>query len=82
MRTLKERLEKIAATSAANMPDQTKAVVTAGIRELEASGQVEKALSIIGKKAPTFSLPTDDGMTLSLGLGSGPTVVSFFRGFW
>ena len=50
---------------------------------LRESGMIERAIKL-GDKLPAFSLPNQDGQTVTLGekLAKGPLVVSFFRGVW
>jgi hypothetical protein len=51
--------------------------------DLIASGQAERAVKV-GDTAPSFSLPDQDGKTITLAelLTNGPVVLTFYRGAW
>ena len=54
-----------------------------GIDELRADGLAGRALAV-GDTMPEFALPNADGATVRSGdlLGSGPLIVTFYRGGW
>jgi len=65
------------------MPADVRDAVNRATRELEATGQAERALSV-GDRAPLFDLPDAKGQTVSLAetLSAGPAVLTFYRGAW
>lgn len=66
-----------------SLPSNQQEIVVAAFRELLSSTIADKAPGT-GDKAPDFSLPHVRGHRLSLSeaLGSGPVVLSFYRGSW
>ena len=66
-----------------NAPHQAIETMHRATAELEASGQVNKALRV-GDRAPEFSLFNQDHVQVNSVelLRQGPIVVSFFRGHW
>jgi peroxiredoxin len=64
-------------------PPEMVAVMHRVTEELITSGQAERALKA-GDQAPDFVLPDPDGNMVSSNdlLGTGPLVLTFYRGFW
>ena len=81
--TLQDKLDAYKAQPKPNAPPELGAISGRTIAALRASGQAERALKV-GDKAPSFTLPDQDGTPLSsVGLlAAGPLVVSFYRGVW
>jgi hypothetical protein len=81
--TLREQLDDLKAKSAARIPPETQEVMRRAIEDIRTSGLLAKALKV-GDRAPAFTLPEEDGRTLSLSslLAQGPVVLSFYRGRW
>jgi len=54
-----------------------------GRADLRASGILDRVVKV-GERAPDFTLPSIDGVPVSLAelLVKGPVVLSFFRGRW
>ena len=79
---LKEKLEAIRAM-ARRLPDDAQALMQRCVDDLRASGILDRVVKV-GERAPDFTLPTADGVMVSLSalLARGPVVLSFFRGRW
>ena len=69
--------------SSGKIPAPMVAALKEGIATQVASGLADRAL-VAGERAPTFTLKDADGEQVSSAalLGSGPLVVSFYRGVW
>ncbi|TJZ50350.1 AhpC/TSA family protein [Streptomyces piniterrae] len=65
------------------LPAAARTVMERAGHDLAASGQAERALQV-GATAPSFSLPTATGRTVTLDalLKDGPVVLTFYRGAW
>lgn len=65
------------------IPADVRAVMDAAARELAASGQADRALTV-GTAAPRFALPSASGRIVALDdlLAAGPVVLTFYRGAW
>lgn len=83
MTNLASELAAFRAAFRDKVPPEIRAVMEQADADLLASGIVERALKA-GDAAPDFSLPGVDGKAhhLSELLGSGPVVLSFYRGGW
>jgi len=81
--SLKEKLDKIKANSAAKFSEETKVVMQHATEELRRSGIVERGLKI-GDTSPNFTLRNVEGEEVQAQtlLAQGPLVVSFYRGVW
>src|SRR5207248_10833339 len=79
---LKDKLEAIRAM-ARRLPEDAQALMQRSIDDLRASGILGRVVKI-GERAPAFTLPSIDGVPVSLTdlLAKGPVVLSFFRGRW
>ena len=79
---LKDKLEAIRAM-ARRLPEDAKALMQRSIDDLRASGILDRVVKV-GERAPDFTLPSIDGVPVSLTelLAKGPVVLSFFRGRW
>ena len=80
---LQQQLDAFKAEFARTAPAGRPALYEAKIEELRASFALERAIRT-GDRAPDFTLPDSRGRSVSLGalLGSGPAVVTFYRGGW
>jgi hypothetical protein len=81
--SLQEKLDAHKAKSGASRPPEVRAALQRGTEELRASGILERVLKV-GARAPEFSLPNQDGVSVSTAalLGRGPLVLTFYRGHW
>jgi peroxiredoxin len=81
--TLRERLQARLADAVRTRPPEISAAYAAGIEQVRAAGVAERALSV-GASAPMFTLPDATGRPVALGdlLGTGPVIVTFYRGGW
>ena len=79
---LKDELETIRAR-ARRLPEDAQALMQRCVDDLRASDILERVVRV-GDRAPDFTLPSTDGVSVSLSalLAKGPVVVSFFRGRW
>jgi peroxiredoxin len=80
---VKKELDELREKSAKNASPERLKAYEQGIEEVRKSGVVEKALKL-GDKAPDFELPDAKGKKVKLSelLGSGPVVVTWYRGGW
>ncbi|WP_028926427.1 peroxiredoxin-like family protein [Pseudonocardia acaciae] len=64
-------------------PEDVRAIMERGARELAESGIAGRALGV-GARAPRFALPSADGREVTLDglLAEGPVVLTFYRGAW
>lgn len=81
--TLQAKLDAYKAEPKPFFPPEFGAIAGRSMAALIASGQAERALKI-GDRAPSFSLPDQDGVMVSSAdlLSTGPVVLSFYRGVW
>lgn len=81
--SLSERLETIRNSSRAKFGKEIVATMNRAEEELRQSGIMKRALKA-DDIAPHFSLPNQDGITISSSelLQQGPLVVTFYRGVW
>ncbi|MGI9106507.1 MAG: hypothetical protein ACR2G4_09690 [Pyrinomonadaceae bacterium] len=81
--SLKEKLDKIKANSAAKFSEQIKAVMQRATKDLRNSGIMGRVLKI-GDTSPNFTLRNVEGEEVRAQtlLAQGPLVVSFYRGVW
>ncbi len=81
--TLREQLEKYKANFLATAPKEKIQAYENGIDLLDRTGIVDTAKKE-GDQAPDFSLPADDGGTVTLSemLNQGPVLLLWFRGGW
>ena len=81
--SLNEQLERMRQASWGRWPPEKRAVVERSIRDLAASGILDRALKV-GDRAPDFTLRGADGTDVSLSglLRRGPAVLAFYRGHW
>ncbi|KDN82383.1 peroxiredoxin-like family protein [Kitasatospora cheerisanensis] len=65
------------------LPAEVREVMQRATRDLAASGRAERALAV-GAKAPSFTLPSATGRSVTLAelLADGPVVLTFYRGAW
>ena len=79
---LKDKLEAIRAM-ARRLPADAQALMQRSIDDLRASGILDRVVKV-GERAPDFTLPSIDGVPVSLAelRAKGPVVLSFFRGRW
>ena len=81
--SLKEKLQKIAAASAKQIPDEAKQIMSAATAQV--AGSVEsRSIPQPGDALPAFELPSSSGgVVRSAELAEqGPFVLTFFRGKW
>ncbi|MET9829162.1 peroxiredoxin-like family protein [Streptomyces sp. NPDC006385] len=83
MTTLNAELRTFYEARQQQIPAEIRAIMQRAGQELADSGQADRALTV-GDKAPSFSLPSAAGQTLSLDalLAEGPVVLTFYRGAW
>ena len=83
MESLADQLARQLEISRSRRTEEENRRVDAAIRELAASGAVERALSS-GDTAPDFVLPNQLGKSVSEAeaRARGPYVLSFYRGGW
>lgn len=81
--TLHDDLRARHETIQSQAPADVREIMSRGDRELAASGLAARALAA-GDHAPLFTLPAAGGNAVSLRdvLGSGPVVLTFYRGGW
>ncbi len=81
--SLRATLEQIREKAAAETPEEAKEVMRRAIRELDASGQVAKAVGA-GQRMPSFALDDHLGELFRSEdfLSRGPLVLQFYRGYW
>ncbi|HVS64966.1 MAG TPA: hypothetical protein VMT85_15845 [Thermoanaerobaculia bacterium] len=81
--SLSDRLDRIREGAAGRIPADALRVMHAATEDLERSGLAQRAIGT-GDAAPEFALADAFGEMVSLaGLrGSGPVVLTFFRGHW
>ena len=79
---LKDDLAAIRAR-ARRLPDDAQALMQRSIDDLRAWGILDRVIKV-GERAPDFTLPSTDGVQVSLAslVAKGPVVLSFFRGRW
>lgn len=82
-RPLEEALKKQSADLAKAAPAEALKVFEDGIKDVAASGVVEKAPKV-GEKVELFELPGADGKLVKLAdlLARGPVVLTWYRGGW
>ena len=80
---LQQQLDAFKAEFARTAPTGRPTLYEAKIEELRASFALDRAIRT-GEQAPEFTLPDQRGKGVSLAtlLGSGPAVVTFYRGGW
>jgi peroxiredoxin len=80
---LTQDLVNLAAQTAAQIPDDVKAQMTAAAEDLANSGILAQSLNV-GDKMPDVTLPdaTNQWVNLPTLLKNGPLVISFYRGGW
>jgi peroxiredoxin len=81
--SLYQRLTEIKAGIAQYVRPENQAVNERATAELKASGIADR-IRAVGKKAPEFALPDQNGrpVVLSELLARGPVVIDFYRGRW
>ena len=81
--SLEEKLAAVREAAAKRIPADRLAVMHDATERLRGSGILDRVIKP-GAKAPDFTLNDQNGntVTLSLLLGSGPVLMSVFRGFW
>ncbi len=81
--SLSEKLNEIRQGAKQRIPEELRAIMARGIKELRASGILELVLKQ-GDTLPSFSLPNQDGDLVSSRdlLQRGPLVMTFYRGVW
>ncbi|MGB3202251.1 MAG: hypothetical protein WBA99_15205 [Nodosilinea sp.] len=80
---LTQDLTNLVAQTAAQMPQDAKAQMTAAAAALANSGILAQSLNV-GDKIPDVTLPNPMNQWISLPtfLKTGPLVISFYRGGW
>jgi len=83
MTTLNQQLATLRAEKDAKRDPAATELMNRATAELEASGIMDR-IARVGQRAPLFARPNLEGDTVRLRslLGSGPVVLSFFRGRW
>jgi hypothetical protein len=81
--TLKEKLDALREGSKKRIPPEAATVMHRATNELRRSG-ILGGVAKAGDKVRDFALPNSSGeiRTLRELLGTGPVVLSFFRGVW
>ena len=81
--TLQAELDAMRADFETNKaPAEAVAIMHAHKEHLLASGQAQRAIGV-GQDAPEFNLPgRTDSVSLSGLLGTGPVMLTWFRGTW
>jgi len=81
--TLQEKLDKLKVKIESNLPPKAVKIMHQATKDLEDSGIGEGILKV-GDKAPEFSLPNQDGETISLQdlVNKGAVIITFYRGVW
>ena len=81
--SLKEKLQKIAAASAKQIPEASQQIMHTATEKVAASLEARKVPQV-GDLLPKFELPdSKNGVVASAELvEQGPFVLSFFRGKW
>ena len=83
MATLAETLDRIRNAGNAKRAPELTAIMARATADLRESGIMER-MPQVGDPAPLFARPNLRGETVEPAtlLGSGPVVISFFRGRW
>ncbi|MDX2016311.1 MAG: YHS domain-containing (seleno)protein [Planctomycetota bacterium] len=81
--SLKPQLDAIKAESAARAPAAVLETYEAGIRDVAATGILDKVIKV-GDRAPAFALPNARGEVVALSelTAQGPVVLAWYRGRW
>ena len=81
--SLKEKLDKIAAASAKQIPEQSQRIMHTATADVAASLDARK-IPQVGDVLPAFELPDSNGTIVASAqiAGQGPFILSFFRGRW
>jgi hypothetical protein len=81
--SLEEKLAASRAAAAQRIPPDRAAIMERATEDLRKSGILDRVLPV-GARMPVFELANHDGRRVSSQdlLGSGPLVLSFFRGSW
>ena len=80
---LQDKLDEYKKSFLEKAPPETVEVMQKATEELKNSGILDKVLKV-GRSAPEFSLPNENGNLVELKdlLSQGPVVISFYRGQW
>ena len=80
---LQEKLDAMREMSKTRIPPEARAVMERSVADLRASGIMDR-IARVGQAAPPFTLPNQDGRSVSLSelTARGPVVLSFYRGRW
>ncbi|MCP3902036.1 MAG: hypothetical protein GY715_00245 [Planctomycetes bacterium] len=83
MTSLQTTLDDIRVAFEKKAPPEAVAIIHAAAEKLRASGLLERTKRV-GDAMPSFELNDSEGDATRSDelLGSGPIVLSFFRGFW
>lgn len=81
--SLKDKLDKRKESFKAKAPTDAQEIMHRATEDLKSSGIMDHVVKV-GDKAPDFTLKDTEGqdMSLSILLGHGPVVLTFYRGNW